>query len=445
MKPVYLRCLDVEKNHYKYYKMIPLNADTFLVEYGREGASPQKKEYPMSKWDTQYRAKIKKGYEDVSEYTVLSAKSNNSDVTRVSSSGEVYAEIPDAGVRELVAQLLAMSKQVVSANYDIATTLVTKKMIDDAQRCINELVNDYKLFENEWNGVRHYTRMQKYIEMFNAALLSLLKVMPRKIRKVSSVLIQEINESVLPIMKKRIDIEESLLDNMRTCVAADIIYADDKEEVSCKDKTLLEALGLEITPCDDKDIKKIQACFTQDDIRYGLDKRVITAYKVRNKATETKYNKFKKMYKDEYTRFPTRLLWHGSRNENWWSIINQGLKIRPSNAVHTGSMFGDGLYFADKAKKSYGYTSSSHACYVRGNANVVFMALYSVLTGNELCTETNRDFYNMTFDKLRGITDTKGRHYHSVSALAGSQLRNNEIIVYNPSQVTIQYLVMFRG
>jgi poly [ADP-ribose] polymerase len=33
--------------------------------------------------------------------------------------------------------------------------------------------------------------------------------------------------------------------------------------------------------------------------------------------------------------------------------------IRPSGAVYTGSMFGDGIYFADKAAKSIGYSSLS--------------------------------------------------------------------------------------
>jgi hypothetical protein len=43
-------------------------------------------------------------------------------------------------------------------------------------------------------------------------------------------------------------------------------------------------------------------------------------------------------------RLKERLYWHGSRNENWFNIMQTGLLIRPSGAVHTGSMFGDGIY-----------------------------------------------------------------------------------------------------
>lgn len=38
-------------------------------------------------------------------------------------------------------------------------------------------------------------------------------------------------------------------------------------------------------------------------------------------------------------------LWHGSRNENWMSIIRNSLMLNP-NAVITAKMFGKGIYFA---------------------------------------------------------------------------------------------------
>ncbi len=51
-----------------------------------------------------------------------------------------------------------------------------------------------------------------------------------------------------------------------------------------------------------------------------------------------------------------KLLWHGSRLENFASILTNGLKINPGkNVIKTGSMFGNGLYFANFGKKSSGY------------------------------------------------------------------------------------------
>ena len=62
-----------------------------------------------------------------------------------------------------------------------------------------------------------------------------------------------------------------------------------------------------------------------------------------------------------------KLLWHGSRNENWMSIISNGLILNP-NAVITGKMFGQGIYFAPKSRKSFGYTSYDGSYWARGNS-----------------------------------------------------------------------------
>ena len=69
------------------------------------------------------------------------------------------------------------------------------------------------------------------------------------------------------------------------------------------------------------------------------------------------------------------LLWHGTKNENLMSILLKGLKVKPPNAAHTGSLFGNGIYFADMATKSLDYTSS-------GSAKHFYMLLCEVALGN---------------------------------------------------------------
>lgn len=434
-KPVYLRCLDVANNHYKYYRMIPQSDGTFTAEFGREGAKPQIKSYPMSVWDKTYRSKLKKGYEDKTEHFVVTQTVNNvtTDISRLDKDGNVYAEISDNSVRELVTNLQSYSNKIIDANYDIGTEFVTQHMIDDAQTCIDNLV-----------AIVSKTKIN--IHDFNIEFAKLLNVVPRKIgNSVVKYLVpetlkgKECKDKCLSVIK----FEEELLDNMRTRVATDMIINDVSDDVTVSKKTLLEAMGLSIVPCTDKELETIRKTFTPDDIAYGLDKRMRRAWKVTNKATHKNYVAFKKEYMDGFKKFPTKLLWHGSRNENWWSIINLGLRIRPSNAIYTGSMFGDGVYFANKAKKSFGYTSSYRARYVNGSAPIVYMALFDVAVGNTKDTETNKGYYDMTFEKLRGMKDASGASYHSVFAHAGQQLYNDELIMYNHNQMTIKYLVEF--
>ena len=59
MEQAYLVMVTPGDNHNKYYKMTQ-NGSTFTAEYGRVGASPQRKVYPMTRWPSIYTQKIQK-------------------------------------------------------------------------------------------------------------------------------------------------------------------------------------------------------------------------------------------------------------------------------------------------------------------------------------------------------------------------------------------------
>ena len=132
------------------------------------------------------------------------------------------------------------------------------------------------------------------------------------------------------------------------------------------------------------------------------------------------------------------LLFHGSRNENWWSIFQQGLILRPTNAIITGKMFGYGIYFADKAQKSINYSSYSGAArsYTGGSSRNAIIAVFEVHQGEQFEIERHRHEHSqLTEDKMKKM----GKD--SVFAKGGYDLVNNEYIVYNDSQCTIRFLV----
>lgn len=64
--------------------------------------------------------------------------------------------------------------------------------------------------------------------------------------------------------------------------------------------------------------------------------------------------------KDDFNNWPPLesqddnrvMLWHGTRSENIYSILTEGLKIPPRDL----QMFGQGIYFADRVSKSAQYT-----------------------------------------------------------------------------------------
>ena len=63
--------------------------------------------------------------------------------------------------------------------------------------------------------------------------------------------------------------------------------------------------------------------------------------------------------------------------------------IRPSGAIHTGSMFGDGIYFANKAQKSIGYSSLRGSYWTNGGSNKGYLALFDVHVGNQKHIKTH--------------------------------------------------------
>jgi len=118
------------------------------------------------------------------------------------------------------------------------------------------------------------------------------------------------------------------------------------------------------------------------------------------------------------------------------SFFETGLLIRPSGAVHTGSMFGDGIYFADKAQKSIGYSSLRGSYWTKGGDDKAFLALFDVHVGNqkEILHHTS-SCYSLSASVL------KKDNYDSVFAKGGADLKNNEYIVYNPAQCTVSHLI----
>ena len=160
-----------------------------------------------------------------------------------------------------------------------------------------------------------------------------------------------------------------------------------------------------------------------------LQDRVANVYGVINPKQKERFDKYLK--ENNITKI--KQFWHGSCNENWLSILNNGLLLHP-NAVITGKMFGNGIYFAPSAQKSWNYTSYRNAYYTRGSSDTAFMALYATAYGNPLdCTCAH------SYTKKELDMDNK----NCVHAHAGSQLRNDEIIFYDEAAMVINYIVEF--
>lgn len=409
-KPVYLVMVSSNNNN-KYYRMLAnTDGETFTVQYGRVGASSQTRTYPLRDWDKKYNEKIRKGYVDQTHLmedliTVVKPKVDTPE----------YKEIENAAIAEIVNRLMLMAKKKVQQNYRVESNQVTQAMVDEAQKIIDELTTI------------------PIIKPFNDTLMKLFTTIPRKMSNVNDYLAKSASD-----FARIIKDEQDLLDVMRGQVITHSAL-DDKQQTPddsvenspINDKTILEAMGIVMEPVNDAEIEVIK------DMLGDCKDKFYQAWRVTNLATQKRFDDFvdKENIKD------VRLFWHGSRNENWWSIINNGLMIRPTNAVYTGSMFGDAIYASPTARKSLGYTSLSGSYWARGNSSSAFMALMEFHYGKPYDVYSfDSKYYSYNYKRLR--EDCPGAN--CLHAHAGSMLRNDEIVFYNVDQVTIKYLVELR-
>ena len=401
IKPRYLVMVTASANNNKYYKQIP-HGDSWTAEYGRVGSSPQRREYSMSQWESKYNEKIRKGYVDQSDLV--------EDLIQVEKPKKSeYKEIENKAIAEIVERLQSMARKAISDNYTISSNKVTQAMIDEAQDILTSLINIDD------------------VESFNETLLKLFTTIPRKMGNVQSYLSKS-KDDFSDIIQK----EQDLLDVMKgQVVQKQIIDESVNENSEQKENTILEQLGLVFEECNKKDIAIIK------DALGSCSDKFYKAWRVKNIKTQRRYDDFVK----ENNIKNTKLLFHGSRNENWWSIINSGLVLKPTNAVITGKMFGYGIYYAPKARKSLGYTSLSGSYWARGNSSSGFMALMDVAYGKPYDVYSfDSKYYDFNYEKLQQVC--KGAN--CLHAHEGSMLRNDEIIIYKEEQCTIRYLIELR-
>lgn len=413
VRPTYLIFVNGDNNNNKYYNCFP-QGDIFKVEYGRVQGGKQTTTYPISKWNTQINSKLKKGYKDVTHL-------KQDLVEEVSTNETEYQPISNIEIRKIVEKLQMLAKETINKNYTVTANTVTQAMIDRAQKQIEEIANFLKQYE----------KLSKFdnddLNEFNDMLIKLFSIIPRKMSKVKDFLAKEFND-----FHKILQREQDLLDTMSSMV---YIKPDTTKSAEVqKDITILEDLGVKFEEVTPEEIAHIKELMNESADKF---KR---AWKITNLKTQKRYDKFIK----DYNIKDTKLLFHGSRSENFWSIIRAGLLLRPTNAIITGKLYGMGSYFAPKCQKSIGYTSLNNSYWARGNDSVAYMALFEVAYGIPYDVyDFDSQYHDMNWNKLQ--TYKKGAtclHAHAGASLGGySSLRNDEIVVYKEEQTTIKYLI----
>ncbi len=391
-----------DANHNKYYFMEKAtDGATFKVEYGRVNcAKPQFETYPINLWEKKFNEKVKKGYTDRTDvFTETKSKTN----LKISD---------DKDIEALILELQRYANVNVANTY-LAAASVTKKQLELAQNAINNLANSFK---------KYYGKKTWDAKNFNTELEKLFGIIPRKMKKVADHLIK--SDSTKSDVEKIISTEQDNLDSLISQFDSNNLAETDEVNDNID---LLSSMGLKLSSVSDKKIIDKLKNLMGDSVNHFSK-----AFEITNNTTQNKFDKTLSKSKNK----KTDLFWHGSRNANWYFILQKGLLIRPSGAVASGSMFGDGVYFANKARKSIGYTSLSGSYWAGGNDKKSYLAVFEVHTGEQKhITRHNSSCYSL----CHSILQKDG--FDSVYAHGGYDLRNDEFIVYTTEQSTIKYLI----
>lgn len=390
-------------NNNKFYDMRDNGNGTFTVTWGRVGTPGKQNTYDISQWDKKYREKTSKGYTDVTGNT-----------KKVST----YKEVSDAELNQILNAFLESSRQYVSKFTD--SGVISDSAATEAQNCINRMAKNMDI-PNPTNLT---------LNSFNADLIKLFEIIPRKIKDVRTAIARDLDERDFIIKK-----EQSLLDNL--------VALSKTAPTTGATMTIEEAFGFTLSKCTPAEIDFIKQRLSEDGFtRYKFNR----AWKINNPTREAGFEEYLENNHLANDKNNVKFYWHGTGTENVFSIMANGLLIKPANAYHCGSAYGDGIYTAPNADKASGYTSISGSAWRGGSSRVAFMFLNAVIMGKQFDVRDNYEtyggikIYNLDGDKF----SSKDLGYHSVYAHAGGFLKRDEAIVYNQNQVACRYLVEFK-
>lgn len=387
----YLSCIHPESNNYKAYIIEP-QQDKILCKYGSiddvANGKVRTVTYEKDLFWVRYYEKLSKGYQDNSKI-FFSEETQDDNASKQNT-------FPHKLYEELYQYAHNMVNTVLSESMKI-----TKRQIEECRKIWNEL------------------GQESTVEGFNKKLENLMVLSPR-IRRPLQDQVSEYLATTTNDFTRIIQFEDNLISAMEGTY-----YASHNG----KSLATAESDGLPI-------IVEAYAGM-KDYILSTLPKEIADRVESVYKIIDPKRQQVFDLYCHENHITNIQQLWHGSRNENWLSIIKNGLQLNP-NAKITGKMFGDGIYFAPNPKKSYGYTSCTGSYWAKGTMPVGYMGLYDTAVGDP--------YYPTTYGS--GVKNSMtANHKNCVYAKKGGALGlyNDEVVFYDEAAVSLAYIVKIKA
>lgn len=395
IESVFLTCVKPENNAYKFYRLDPCG-NQVKATYGRMGVAKgqlfgeRSFMYPLSMFWAKYYEKTSKGYIDRSELYL--------DQTKLKKEKTSITPVKNGPSHDLFQSLMRLAKRAVEqAKVQVPITPAILKRTD-------ELLN--------------LMRKAKDVDSFNKLLLELIAILQRPVRTGDGSGVQEIMAKTEKDFPRIIQREDDLLKAMDGSAAGSNTCKAPSDSFELHDVEVYEAT--------EKQKKAVMGRLSDT-----LKPKVKKIYRVIPRKQKERFQKYLK----ENNIKTVKHFWHGSRNQNWMSIILNSLKLNP-DAIIAGKLYGKGIYFAPSSIKSWNYTSYFGTSWAGGKESIAYMGLYATAYG----TPKDTDTWNPSEDYKRLVERANANCLHAHKGY----LRNDEIVFYNEDAILLDYIVEFR-
>lgn len=293
----------------------------------------------------------------------------------------------------------------------------------------NSMIKAYNILRDIDSMIQNSTRKAKFIEASNR----FYSLIPHNVNCEDVI-------DTLDLWNKKVDLIAILLETKFTY---DFIHKYSGMSANILD-VFYGKLNCQIEPLQNSKERRIIEQYVNDtQMNRNLEIREI--YQIDRKGEEFRYAKYKNLSN-------RKLLWHGSRITHFASILANGVKIAPPEAIVIGCMFGKGLYFTDVIAKAVKY------CYPNQTNNNGLILLCEVALGDSVLCTDSENIEELPTDKhsvhgvgkistnshilLKDVIVPTGKPVEHPEV--NTPLNFNEYVVYDNEQVKIKYLVWFK-
>jgi poly [ADP-ribose] polymerase len=421
--------VSIDGNNNKFWHVSCMDDFSVHVVNGRMDGSGQKQkpkdfatEYQANSYiDGKIREKLRKGYKPFQGIESVGDASGAAPVSRMALEMAAVNQIRTKDrtqIQDLVKFLIEKNIHSILANtdlkYDIDSGVfktsmgpVTLAAIQDARNLLAQLSGFVKKSDFFSSDVKR-------------VLADYMMLIPQGAGRKLSV------EAIIPDIDA-ITRQSGILDDLETSIEQLEDLRKKNALAAGKDVEEEKVFACEINLCEDKnvikDIEKFYASTRKQ--MHGL------AYRFKIKRVfEVSIDHMDEAFKNHGEKIGNiHRYWHGTRPGNVLSILKNGFIIPKSSEGHvTGRLFGDGIYGSDESTKSLNY-----ACgFWNGKYEpTCFMFLADFAMGRTYSPKR-------TFEKL----PAPGSDSTLVPGGTAGVI-NNEMIIYNPAQSKISFLIEF--